>query len=136
MTPLALIAEDNAEQAYIFRKALFMSGYQVEVVNNGLAASTRLEEIVPRIVVLDLHLPGMSGEKLLHQIRSDQRLKDTKVFLITGDDGLAEKLRDEATITLLKPISFAQLSMLATKFLPQTGGFGGSSGSADSNANK
>ena len=136
MIPLALIAEDNAEQAYIFRKALFMSGYQVEVVNNGLAASTRLEEIVPRIVVLDLHLPGMSGEKLLHQIRNDARLKDTKVFLITGDDGLAEKLRDEATITLLKPISFAQLSMLATKFLPQTGSFGSSSGPAGANANK
>ena len=76
----------------------------------------------------------MSGEKLLHQIRSDERLKDTKVFLITGDDGLAEKLRDEATITLLKPISFAQLSMLATKFLPQTGSFVGSSGSASSDA--
>jgi CheY-like chemotaxis protein len=100
-----------------------MSGYQVEVVNNGLDASSRLQEIAPRIVVLDLHLPGMSGEKLIHQIRSDERLKDTKIFLITGDDGLAEKLRDAATITLLKPISFAQLSMLATKFLPQTGYF-------------
>ena len=123
MIPLALIAEDSADHAYIFRKALFMSGYQVEVVNNGLAASARLQEIVPRIVVLDLHLPGLSGEKLLHQIRGDERLKNTRVFLITGDAGLAEKLRDEATITLLKPISFAQLSMLATKFLPQTGAF-------------
>jgi CheY-like chemotaxis protein len=123
MIPLALVAEDSPDQAYIFRKALFMSGYQVEVVNNGLDASSRLQEIAPRIVVLDLHLPGMSGEKLIHQIRSDERLKDTKIFLITGDDGLAEKLRDAATITLLKPISFAQLSMLATKFLPQTGYF-------------
>jgi CheY-like chemotaxis protein len=121
MIPLALVAEDSADQAYIFRKALFMSGYQVEVVNNGVAASLRLQEIVPRIVVLDLHLPGISGEKLLQQIRSDERLKDTKTFLITGDAGLAEKLRDSATITLLKPISFAQLSMLATKFLPKTG---------------
>lgn len=121
MIPLALVAEDSADQAYIFRKALFMSGYQVEVVNNGVAASLRLQEIVPRIVVLDLHLPGISGEKLLQQIHSDERLKDTKVFLITGDAGLADKLRDSATITLLKPISFAQLSMLATKFLPQTG---------------
>jgi CheY-like chemotaxis protein len=77
MTPLALIAEDNAEQAYIFRKAMFMSGFQVEVVNNGLDASERLQEIIPRIVVLDLHLPGLSGS--LHQIRSDERLKDTKV---------------------------------------------------------
>jgi CheY-like chemotaxis protein len=136
MTPLALIAEDSAEQAYIFRKSLFMSGYQVEVVNNGLDASARLQEIVPRIVVLDLHLPGMSGEKLVHQIRSDERLKDTKIFLITGDDGLAEKLRDVATITLLKPISFAQLSMLATKFLPQTGSFDESSGSVSSAGNK
>ena len=126
MIPIALIAEDSSEQAYIFRKALFMAGYQVEVVNNGLDASARLNEIVPRIVVLDLHLPGMSGEKLLQQIRGDERLKDTKTFLITGDDGLAEKLRDVATITLLKPISFAQLSMLATKFLPQTGTFANS----------
>lgn len=135
MIPLALIVEDSADQAYIFRKALFMSGYQVEVVANGLAASARLKEIVPWLVILDLHLPGMSGEKLLRQIHSDERLKDTKVFLTTADAGLAEKLRSEATITLLKPISFAQLSMLATKFLPQTRPFGSSQAPASSEEN-
>jgi CheY-like chemotaxis protein len=68
-------------------------------------------------VVLDLHLPGVSGRKLLDVIRADGRLTKTRVILATADYRTAEELRDSADLVLLKPISFKQLRDLSARLL-------------------
>lgn len=114
---LAFVIEDDEDQAYVFAKALDMAGYKTETISDGTAAEQRITEAKPEIVVLDLHLPGTNGDKLLRQIHSDPRLHDTRVLLVTADAALAESLSDEATLVLLKPISFAQLCVLAARFI-------------------
>lgn len=114
---LAFIIEDDEDQAYVFAKALDMAGYSSEMISDGTLAEQRIAEAEPEIVVLDLHLPGTNGDKLLRQIRSDPRLEATRVLLVTADAALADSLSDEATLVLLKPISFAQLAVLAARFL-------------------
>ncbi len=74
MKPLALIIEDNQDQNLIFTAALDQAGFETESILEGSTAQTRLKEIVPNVIVLDLHIPGVHGEILLGQIRSDQRL--------------------------------------------------------------
>jgi CheY-like chemotaxis protein len=66
-------------------------------------------------VVLDLHLPHVSGEDLLAQIRSDDRLAHTRVMLATADPLMAESLRAKADLVLIKPISFSQLRDLSKR---------------------
>lgn len=117
---LAFIIEDDEDQAYVFAKALSMAGYSTETISDGTAGEQRIADAEPELVVLDLHLPGTNGDKLLRQIRSDPRLEDTRVLLVTADAALAESLNDEATLVLLKPISFAQLCVLAARFLADT----------------
>ena len=68
-------------------------------------------------MVLDLHIPTITGEVLLRQIRSDPRLADTRIILATADALRAEVLRPEVDMVLLKPISFTQLSDLAARLL-------------------
>jgi DNA-binding response OmpR family regulator len=114
---LAFIIEDDEDQAFVFAKALDMAGYSTETISNGTIAEQRISDAEPELVVLDLHLPGTNGDKLLRQIRSDARLEDTRVLLVTADAALAESLEDEATLVLLKPISFAQLCVLAARFI-------------------
>lgn len=114
---LAFIIEDDEDQAYVFAKALNMAGYSSEMIPDGTLAEQRITEAEPELVVLDLHLPGTNGDKLLRQIRSDPRLGATRVLVVTADAALAESLNDEATLVLLKPISFAQLCVLAARFL-------------------
>ena len=63
--PLALIIEDDENQADIFSLALRRARFEVEIVQEGDKALTRLTEIVPAIVILDLHLPHVSGEMIL-----------------------------------------------------------------------
>jgi CheY-like chemotaxis protein len=77
-----------------------------------------LQEIVPDLIILDLHVPSVSGDKLLKQIRSDERLSKTLVFLATADANMAAQLHDQTELVLLKPISPTQLRDLAERFRP------------------
>ncbi|MBK8901504.1 MAG: response regulator [Anaerolineaceae bacterium] len=115
--PLALIIEDDVDQNLIFTTALEQAGYKTESIQDGLTAQQRLTETVPKVVVLDLHIPEIAGKTLLRQIRNDQRLTNVRVLLATADAALADSLRAEADIILLKPISFSQLSVLASRFI-------------------
>jgi two-component system, cell cycle response regulator DivK len=116
--PLALIIEDDENLADIFSLALRRAQFEVEIVQEGDKALTRLTEVVPAIVILDLHLPHVSGETILHQLRADQRLAGTRVILATADAFLAGELREEADLVLLKPISPGQLRELASRLRP------------------
>ena len=116
--PLAYIVEDNHDTVIIFRGALELAGYEVEAAYDGAVAKKYLTETVPDLIVLDLHIPNVSGDVVLQQIRSDERLKETRVFLATADANMAAQLRDQAELVLLKPIGFSQLKELAERFRP------------------
>jgi two-component system phosphate regulon response regulator PhoB len=117
--PFALIVEDDEYLAMIFTMALQQAQFDTETIQDGNTARTRLKETTPNVVILDLHLPQVSGDKLLQQIRGDRRLDNTRVLLATADALMAERLRDQADLVLLKPISFEQLSALAARFAPR-----------------
>ena len=116
--PLALVIEDDNRQATVFAQALRMADFETEIIRDGREALNRLSEVVPALVVLDLHLPKVSGKDILEQIRSDDRLAKTRVMLATADPLLAESLRAEVDLVLLKPISFNQLRDLASRLRP------------------
>jgi CheY-like chemotaxis protein len=77
-----------------------------------------LANLTPALVVLDLHLPHVSGKTLLRQIRADERLRETRVILTTADALMAAHLDEEADVVLLKPVSVTQLRDLATRLRP------------------
>jgi len=118
--PLAYIIEDNEDTTIIFRDALELANYEVEVAADGAVAQQHLTEIVPDLIILDLHMPNVTGDILLEQIHSDERLSETRVFLATADANMAAQLRDQAELVLLKPVSFIQLKDLAERFRPNT----------------
>ncbi len=118
MNPFALIIEDDSKISTIFAQALKTVEYETEIIHDGQLAIQRLAETTPHVVVLDLHLPTVSGPEILHQIRSDERFAETRVMVVTADSALADTLQDEADLVLLKPISFNQLRDLAARLRP------------------
>ena len=116
--PLALIIEDNIDLAAILASSLQAIGFEVETIHDGGKALARLAEIVPTLVVLDLHLPHLSGTNALRQIQSDRRLLETRVVIATADAAMADELRDKADLVLLKPLSISQIRDLATRLVP------------------
>ncbi|MBN1979176.1 MAG: response regulator [Anaerolineae bacterium] len=111
----ALIVEDETDLAIIFSKALQEAGFETQIVRAGDTALMWLSSTTPQIVVLDLHLPRVSGKEVLEQIRADERLTETKVIIATADPRMAETLQDQADLVLLKPIGFSQLRDLASR---------------------
>jgi CheY-like chemotaxis protein len=112
--PLALVIEDNDKLSQIFSLTL-QTEFEIEAITDGKAALQRLSEIVPDLIILDLHLPNVSGHELLKYVRADARMAKTRVILTTADERQSEALQDLADIVLLKPISPVQLRELATR---------------------
>ncbi|GAB4446593.1 MAG: hypothetical protein Kow0031_29240 [Anaerolineae bacterium] len=115
---LALVIEDDPRQTEIFAQALRMAGFNTETIADGQSALRRLAEVTPALVLLDLQLPGASGETILTTIRADDRLTETRVILATANPHMADSLRAESDLILIKPISFIQLRDLATRLRP------------------
>jgi CheY-like chemotaxis protein len=116
--PLALIVEDSIDLAICFARALQEAEYATEIIHWGDKALEWLSSMVPALVILDLHLPGASGVEILHYIRADYRLAQTRVIIASAYVDLAERLHGEADEILLKPVGFLQLRNLAAHWRP------------------
>ena len=119
MSALAFIIEDDQDLSTIFADALESVGYQVEQIKDGLRAQQRLKEEVPYLILLDMHLPHISGADLLTKIRADERFKQTTVILTTADARMAEAYEPMADFVMVKPISFVQLRDLTARLKPK-----------------
>ena len=118
--PLALIIEDNEDQNLVFTNAMMQAGYETESISDGATAMKRLTEVVPDIVILDLHIPGINGGLLLREIRNDPRSRTVKVIVVSADAEFAASLQAQVDLVLLKPVGFTQLSLLASRFLAKS----------------
>ena len=116
--PLAYIVEDDDQLADIFAQAMKMADFETLAIANGQEAIDALADLNPAIVILDLYLPGVSGDKVLSYIRNDARLKKVIVILTSFDSLLADNLREQCDYLLLKPVSFSQLRDLGIRLRP------------------
>ena len=112
---LAFVIEDNADLSEIFSRALQTAGFEVESILDGLIAQTRLKEMIPNVIVLDMHLPNVDGPTLLKQIHSDERLSKARIIIATADSAQAEFYRSMATIVMIKPITFSSLRDISAR---------------------
>jgi DNA-binding response OmpR family regulator len=113
--PLVLIVEDDVDTSTIFASALRGAGLECEIIRTGDEALTRLAETAPALVILDLQLPGVSGEEILRQIRVDARLAETRVIVATALPNRAKDLEEKADLVLLKPVGYGQLRALVER---------------------
>jgi CheY-like chemotaxis protein len=117
MSELALIIEDDEDLANIFAEALRGVGFEVELVADGKVAQERLKNgAAPYLILLDMHLPHISGADLLTNIiRKDEHLAKTIVIITTADARMGEAYTEQADFVMIKPISFVQLRDLTSR---------------------
>jgi CheY-like chemotaxis protein len=121
MSELALIIEDDEDLVEIFAEALHGVGFKVEKIPDGKKAEERLKSgAVPYLILLDMHIPHISGGDLLTNIiKQDDKFEKTTVIITTADARLGEAYQDQADFVLIKPISFVQLRDLTARLKPQ-----------------
>jgi DNA-binding response OmpR family regulator len=106
-----LIIEDDGLIARQMSRALHDAGHTPVLAPDGRSALQELGDR-PDVVVLDLGLPDLPGERLLTYLKSRPETEHTPVLVITGRRETVAKLRaPEGSVSdiLLKPVSAAQL---------------------------
>jgi DNA-binding response OmpR family regulator len=114
----ALVIEDDPLVAELFQRALQDAGYQAEVMENGHKAQAQLVFTTPDLVVVDIHLPGLSGAVLLRQVRGQQRMWHTRIIVISGDAEAAKEYQPLADEVVVKPVGYEEIRRLAEQFIP------------------
>lgn len=76
-----LIVEDNDELAEVLLDFLAAEGYEAEIAGNGYEALELFSAHSPRLVILDIMLPGMDGFTVCTEIR---RLSDVPVIIVSA----------------------------------------------------
>ena len=116
--PFALIIEDERDIVALFRHVLDLAGYRTEIVLDGKVAMEYLSRSTPDIVLLDLGLPGLSGQEILVRMHADERLKKIPVVVITAFPHIAQALPVTPQLVLIKPVNIEQMSTLIQRICP------------------
>ncbi|WP_312369511.1 response regulator transcription factor [Lachnoclostridium sp.] len=100
-----LVVEDEADINGLLVKILKEVNYQTIQAFSGTEAKLLLEKEVPDLILLDLMLPGMSGEELLRDIRENKHY-DIPVLILSAKNSLGDKvslLKNGADDYITKP---------------------------------
>ena len=92
--PLILVVDDSITVRRVTQRLLQREGYRVAMAADGLQALERLQEERPAVVLSDIEMPRMDGFDLARNIRSDPRLSDLPIVMITSR--IAGKHREHA----------------------------------------
>lgn len=81
-----LYVEDNRINAILFAEAVSLRGdIELRVAEDGQEALELLVGWTPDLLVLDAHLPGMSGFDVLHELRAKPALSDVPAYMCSAD---------------------------------------------------
>ena len=80
-----LIVEDNVASRKLARIVLADAGFDVHTAVDAEDALDQLSRISPRVILTDLHLPGMQGLDLVRRLASDPRRAAMVVIAFTAD---------------------------------------------------
>ena len=81
--PEILVVDDNPLIARLLTEALLDEGYRAEMIA-GADVLARALAAPPRLVLLDVLMPGLDGPALCRQLRADPRTVDVPIVFISA----------------------------------------------------
>jgi CheY-like chemotaxis protein len=81
-----LIVEDDRSQIAFSRSVLRHQGFEVDVAESSAEALAKVRERAPDLVLLDIHLPDMTGVELAQLLREQASLAHVPLVFLTGED--------------------------------------------------
>jgi len=105
-----LVVEDEPKIGAFLKRGLQAEGFNVAVAGDGERGLARALGEDPDLMILDLILPGLSGEQVLARVR--ERRRTFPVIVLTAKDAISDRvsnLEAGADDYLTKPFSFSEL---------------------------
>lgn len=105
-----LVVDDETEICEFLKSFFEERSFQVTTVSNGELALAQVDLIMPQVVLLDIHMPGIDGMNVLKQIKA--KYPDMKVIMVTAletREKIEEAMRHGADNYITKPLSLEYL---------------------------
>jgi CheY-like chemotaxis protein len=97
MNPVILLVDDDVDDIALLKEALLCINNNCQVLEalDGLRALVLLKDasdnnILPNLVVLDISMPVMDGRELLAILKSEEKLKDLPVVIVTTSSNTSD----------------------------------------------
>ncbi|HWQ13780.1 MAG TPA: GAF domain-containing protein [Roseiflexaceae bacterium] len=107
-----LIVDDDPGIRRMFQLLLQDTGYRVSLAGSGEEALSYLELVTPDLILMDLVLPGISGQEVTERVKADERKPFIPILLVTARGDQESKvmaLDAGADDFLVKPVDFTEL---------------------------
>lgn len=89
-----LIVDDDLTHLSSTRGILEAEGYEVYTHTQAFGSTNAIAAVKPDLVLLDVNMPGLSGDRLIDVYRANARIRDTRVVLYSSND--EDSLRETA----------------------------------------
>lgn len=109
---LVFFVEDEAHIQQLVKYNLELSGYTVEVFNDGESLLKQLKTATPNLLILDIMLPGIDGIEICRQLKQNLKTKSLPVIMLTAKSEELDKvlgLELGADDYITKPFSVREL---------------------------
>lgn len=119
--PLIACIDDSKIMGQLMKHILTTAGYRFVGINDAIEALPVLLESQPDLIFLDLMMPIANGYEVCSQIRRISRFKNIPVIILTGNDGIVDRVRAKivgSSEFLSKPIKPEQVLAVVRKYLP------------------
>jgi CheY-like chemotaxis protein len=117
-----LIVDDNAQNLKLARLVLATEGFDVLTAANAEEALQLLRTVTPRLILMDVQLPGIDGLELTRRLKANPATRAIRVIALTayamkGDDEKAFAAGCDGYIT--KPIDIERLAAVVSSHLAE-----------------
>src|SRR5688572_15666152 len=92
--PVVMVVDDSITMRKVTGRVLERHGMEVMTAKDGVDAIEKMAERIPDLMLLDIEMPRMDGYELAQNMKSDARMKDVPIIMITSRTG--EKHRQRA----------------------------------------
>jgi CheY-like chemotaxis protein len=116
-----LVVDDNNEVRELLALFIKNLGYKVFEAATGLEAINRASTLNPDLIMMDLALPGMSGDEATTCLKTNPATRNIPVLISTAyASGVDEKraLDAGAAEILMKPLDLTRLREVLSRYLP------------------
>jgi DNA-binding response OmpR family regulator len=107
-----LIVDDEATICHLLSHYLTLRGYRVRTAQNGVEAMRQVKQEHPRLIILDMFMPGVSGVDVLRELKAAQY--KGRVITLTGsqDEKLLQEACDLGSVDIMgKPVDLIRLAL-------------------------
>lgn len=110
---LVLVVDDEEMVRNLLNQYLLMKGYRVQLARDGREALALAVRDKPRMVILDMYMPGMNGVEVLRELRAGHFAGGVVALTASQDEELLKESLSLGSVDVLgKPVDLERLDLV------------------------